>query len=127
MENTIPRKVVIVEDEPSSAEVFSEMLKIGGFEVVISHSSTLAISIIRAEKPDAVILDLMMPDVSGIEVLNFLRREPGLSNIPVVIVSAKAFPSDIKAGMDAGASAYLTKPVGLETLRETVEQVIRAR
>ena len=119
-------KVVIVEDEPSAADMFEEMMRLGGYQVIKSHSSTPAMSIIRAEKPAVVILDLMMPDISGIEVLHYMRREPGLRNIPVVIVSAKGLPSDIQAGMAAGATAYLVKPVGFHILRETVESVIRA-
>ena len=83
-------------------------------------------SVIRAELPDAILLDIMMPDISGIEVLRYIRREPGLKHIPVVIVSAKALPSDIRAGMQAGATAYLTKPVRFDELRETVSDVIRA-
>jgi len=119
------KKVVIVEDEPDAAEMFAEMMRVSGYQVVKSYSSTPAISIIRTEMPDAVILDVMMPDVSGIEVLRYMRREPKLMNIPVVIVSAKSMPSDIKTGMDAGASMYLAKPVGFAELREAVEKVIR--
>jgi CheY-like chemotaxis protein len=74
--------------------------------------------------PDAILLDVMMPDVSGLEVLRFIRREPGLMHIPVVIVSARTLPADIQAGMEAGASAYLTKPVGFRELSETVAEVI---
>jgi two-component system, OmpR family, phosphate regulon response regulator PhoB len=121
----IAKKVVIVEDEPDAAEMFAEMMRVSGYQVVKSYSSTPAISIIRNEMPDVVILDIMMPDVSGLEVLRYMRREPKLTHIPVVIVSAKSMPSDIKAGMDAGASMYLPKPVGFADLREAVERVIR--
>jgi two-component system alkaline phosphatase synthesis response regulator PhoP len=120
------RKVFIVEDEPSAADMFEEMMRISGYEVIKSHSSTPAMSIVRVEMPDVVILDLMMPDISGIEVLQFMRREPALRNIPVVIVSARGLPADIQAGMQAGASAYLVKPVGFDKLRETVERVIQS-
>lgn len=120
-----PKKIVIVEDEPSAADVFGEMMRFSGYQVVKIHSSTSAMSVIRAELPDAIILDVMMPDISGIEVLKFMRREPALKHIPVVIVSARTLPNDIKTGMEAGASAYLTKPVGFQELRETVAEVIR--
>jgi two-component system phosphate regulon response regulator PhoB len=120
-----PKKIVIVEDEPSAADVFGEMMRFSGYEVVKIHSSTTALSVIRAELPDAILLDVMMPDVSGLEVLRYMRREPSLMHIPVVIVSARTLPTDIRAGMEAGASAYLTKPVGFQELRETVAEVIR--
>ena len=123
---TASRKIVIVEDEPSAADVFEEMMRVSGYQVVKIHSSSAAMSVIRAELPDAILLDIMMPDISGIEVLRFMRREPSLKHIPVVIVSARTLPSDIRAGMEAGATAYLTKPVGFQELRETVNEVIRA-
>ncbi|MEP7137705.1 MAG: response regulator [Chloroflexota bacterium] len=120
------KKIVIVEDEPAAADLFEEMLRINQYEVIKTHNGGNALSIIQNEMPDAVLLDIMMPDISGIEVLRFMRREPRLRRIPVVIVSAKALPSDIRAGMEAGATAYLTKPVGLDDLRQTVINVLQA-
>jgi DNA-binding response OmpR family regulator len=118
------KKIVIVEDEPDVAQMYEEMMRASGYVVVKSFTSISAISIIQAEMPAVVILDLMMPGVSGMEVLRFMRREPRLMNIPVVIVSARDTASDIKAGLEAGASAYLTKPVGYAELLETIGRVI---
>jgi CheY-like chemotaxis protein len=72
-----------------------------------------------------VLLDIMMPDVPGLEVLRYMRREPILQKTPVVIVSAKTLPADIRTGLEAGATAYLTKPVDIGLLRQTVAQVLR--
>jgi len=119
------KKIILVEDQPAVADLFEEMLSFDGYQVIKIHSSTGALAIIRAELPDVVLLDIMMPDVSGLEVLHFMRREPGLQQIPVVIVSAKTLPADIRTGLKAGATAYLTKPVDLGRLRRTVAQVIR--
>jgi CheY-like chemotaxis protein len=80
---------------------------------------------IAQEKPDVIILDIMMPDISGLEVLRYMRREPNLAAIPVIDVSAKSMPSDIKTGLEAGASLYLTKPVGFLELKQAVEQVLQ--
>ena len=123
---TAPKKIIIVEDQPDIADLLEEMLGIDGYQVHKIHSSTGALSVIRAEKPDAVLLDIMMPDVSGLEVLRYMRREPDLQKTPVVIVSAKTLPADISTGLEAGATAYLTKPVDMDELRGTVAQVIRA-
>jgi len=123
---SVPEKIIIVEDQPEVADILEEMLSIDGYEMIKIHSSTGALDVIRAEKPDLVLLDIMMPDVSGLEVLKFMRREPGLQQIPVVIVSAKTLPIDIRTGLDAGATAYLTKPVDVDRLRRTVARVIRA-
>ncbi len=121
------RTVIIVEDEPDAAEMFAEMMRVSGYNVIKIYSSTPAISIIKAEKPDIVILDVMMPDISGLEVLRFMRRDPALADIPVILVSAKSMPSDIKVGMDAGASNYLTKPVSFLDLKRAVEKFVPAR
>jgi two-component system phosphate regulon response regulator PhoB len=117
------KTVLVVEDEPDAAELFAEMMRVNGFRVIKMFSSTPAISMIAQEKPDVVILDVMMPDVSGLEVLRFMRREPELKDIPVIVVSAKSMPSDIRTGMDAGASMYLTKPVGYLDLKHAVERL----
>ena len=122
---SIPGKIIIVEDQPDVADLLEDMLSIDGYQVIKIHSSTGALSLIRAELPDVVLLDIMMPDVSGLEVLRFMHREPGLQQIPVVIVSAKTLPEDIRTGLEAGAAAYLTKPVDMDRLRQTVAGVIR--
>lgn len=125
MKSSLPKKVIIVEDQPEVADLLEEILSMDSYQVIKIHSSTGALSVIRAEKPDVVLLDIMMPDVPGLEVLRYMRREPSLQQTPVVIVSAKVLPEDIRTGLEAGATAYLTKPVDIAKLRETVAQVIR--
>ena len=119
------KKILVVEDEPDTAEMFAEMLRLRGYRVFKSYGSATAMRQLALEKPDAVVLDIMMPDISGLEVLRFMRREPVYENIPVIVVSAKGLLSDIKAGMDAGAAIYLTKPVAFSDLIKAVEDVIQ--
>jgi len=118
------KTVIVVEDEPDAAEMFAEMMRLSNYKVLKTYSSTPAITMIANEKPDVVILDMMMPDISGLEVLRFMRREPELRFIPVIIVSAKSTPSDINSGLEAGAAAYLTKPVGFQELKQAVDRVV---
>lgn len=118
------KTVMIIEDEADAAELFSEMMRINGFRVIKMFSSAPAIPIIAQERPDVILLDVMMPDISGLEVLRYIRREPELASIPVIILSAKSMPSDIKTGIEAGASMYLTKPVGFQDLKQAVEKVL---
>ena len=119
------KTVIVVEDEPDAAELFAEMMRVSGFRVLKTYSSTPAISMIAKELPDVVILDIMMPDISGLEVLHFMRREPQLKDIPVIAVSARSMPSDIKEGLQAGATIYLTKPVGYLDLKQAVDEVMQ--
>ena len=118
-------KIVIVEDEPDTAEMFAEMMRLNGFIVKKVYGGTPALALISHDIPDAVVLDVMMPDLSGLEVLRYLRRDPRLKNIPVIVVSAKSLPSDIKDGLEAGANKYLTKPVAFQDLNAAVQRVIK--
>jgi CheY-like chemotaxis protein len=120
------KQIIVVEDEPDTAEMFAEMMRLLGYQVFKSHGGTRAISLIAEKRPAAVVLDLMMPDLSGLDVLRFMRRDPRLDSIPVIIVSAKGLPSDIKRGLDAGAAFYLTKPVAFIDLKEAVEKALQA-
>jgi len=118
------KTVLIIEDEEDAAELFAEMMRVSGFRVVKTSKSTPALSMMTADKPDVVLLDIMMPEISGLDILRQMRRDPNLANIPVIVITAKSMPSDIKNGMEAGASTYLTKPVGFIDLKEAVERAL---
>jgi CheY-like chemotaxis protein len=123
--STSQRTVMIIEDEPDAADLFAEMMRLNGYRVIKAYSSTPALTLIAQEKPDVIILDIMMPEISGLEVLRYIRGEPELASIPVVVVSAKATPDDIRAGLEAGASIYLTKPVSYMDLKNAVDGHMR--
>lgn len=118
------KTVLIVEDEEDAAELFAEMMRVSGFRVLTTSTSKLAISMMADDKPDVVLLDIMMPEISGLDILRQMRRDANLSNIPVIVLTAKSMPADIKNGMEAGASTYLTKPVGFQELKDAVERTL---
>jgi CheY-like chemotaxis protein len=118
------KTVLIIEDEEDAAELFAEMMRVSGFRVVKTSSSAPALAMMIDEKPDVVLLDIMMPEISGLDILRQMRHDPALVNIPVIVVSAKSMPTDIKHSMEAGASMYLTKPVGFLDLREAVDRAL---
>jgi CheY-like chemotaxis protein len=118
------KTVMIIEDEEDAAELFAEMMRVSGYRIIKTSKSAPAIEMMKADKPDVILLDIMMPEVSGLEILRLMRRDPVLENIPVVIITAKGMPADIKNGMEAGASTYLTKPVGFFDLKEAVERAL---
>ena len=120
------KTIIVVEDEQDAAEMFAEMMRVNGFRVLKATGTKPAMSMIDDEKPAAVILDIMMPDISGLEVLRYMQREPYLASIPVIVVSAKTLPKDIKTGLEAGASVYLTKPVDYLDLKRAVEKALGA-
>ena len=121
----VHKTVIIIEDEPEAAEMFAEMMRVNGFPVIKMFSSAPSIPIIIQEKPDLILLDIMLPDISGLEVLRDMRRAAALDSLPVIVVSAKSIPSDIKTGLEAGASVYLTKPVGFLELKQALKKVMQ--
>jgi len=120
------KTIIVVEDEQDAADMFEEMMRVNGFRVLKATGCKLAMKMIDAEKPAAVLLDIMMPDISGLEVLRHIRHDPGLAKIPVIVVSAKCLQADIRTGLEAGASVYLTKPVNYLDLKQAVEKVLGA-
>ncbi len=100
-------------------------MRLNGHRVLKAYSSTPAMALIAQEMPDVIILDIMMPDISGLDVLRYMRNDPALASIPVVVVSAKATPQDIRNGLEAGASIYLTKPVSYVDLVNAVDTLTR--
>ena len=121
------KTILIVEDESDMAEMYTQMLQRNGYGVERASGGVAAMKHLLHIKPDLILLDLMMPDVSGLEVLRFLRREPQYMDLPVVIVSAKSLPEDIEKGMLAGASVYLTKPIAYRELIQTIGALLANR
>ncbi len=121
---TTQKTVMIIEDEPDAAELFAEMMLLNGYRVLKTYSGVPALALIAQERPDLILLDMMMPGVSGLDVLHYLRGNGDFSTIPVVVVSARATPADIAEGMNAGATIYLTKPVSYTDLKNAVDGLV---
>jgi two-component system alkaline phosphatase synthesis response regulator PhoP len=119
------KHVVIIEDEREAAELFAEMMRVSGYSVSLATNSKEGLALLQRTRPDVVVLDIMMPDISGMDVLKTMRAIPHLKDVPVVIVSAKSTPADIRNGLAAGAQVYLTKPVGFQELKTAVAKVLQ--
>jgi two-component system, OmpR family, response regulator VicR len=119
------KRVVCVEDEPEMIDLVRLILGRKGFEVIGANGGIQGLEIIQREKPDLVLLDLMMPDLDGWEVYQQLKGDPELKNIPVVIVTAKAQSIDKVLGLHiAKVDDYITKPFGPQDLLESVEKIL---
>ena len=119
--------ILIVEDEPDTAELFAEMMRIIGHSVVKVNGYSPAIEQLKKGQPFAVVLDIMMPDLSGLEVLRYIREDQTLKDTPVVIVSALGLFSDVRNAMEAGVDAYLTKPVSFNELKTAVQKITHTK
>jgi DNA-binding response OmpR family regulator len=124
---TMQKTVMVIEDEPDAADLFAEMMRLNGYRVLKTYSGAPAMALIAQEKPDLIILDIMMPGVSGLDVLRYVRGEPDSAAIPVVVVSARATATAIAEGMAAGATVYLTKPVSYTDLKNAVDSLVRSQ
>jgi DNA-binding response OmpR family regulator len=114
--------ILIVDDEVSVAELFGMMLELEGYRVKAVHDVQSAIGALESDAPDLVILDIMMPEASGLDLCRYVRADPLLASIPIVIVSAKTQLNEVQEGLEAGANLYLLKPVSKSELLEAVRQ-----
>jgi DNA-binding response OmpR family regulator len=117
------RSIIIVEDQAEVAEMLAEMVRVCGYNAVTCDISQTALGLIEEHDTAIVLLDIMMPDVSGIEILTTLRQDVTHTQIPVILISALSLPMDIHNGLAAGANAYLTKPVNFQELKRLIEQL----
>jgi two-component system phosphate regulon response regulator PhoB len=103
-------KILVVDDEPDALEVLGFKLKEAGFAPIFAKDGTRAIAAARDERPALIVLDLMLPEVDGLEVCKILRRDPGTAMIPILMLTARAAEMDRVIGLELGADDYVTKP-----------------
>jgi DNA-binding response OmpR family regulator len=116
------RTILVVEDETTLRETLVEALEVEGFRVVAAADGRAALSTFRAEHPDLVLLDLMLPELSGIEVCRIIRAESG---VPIVMLTAKDSELDKVVGLELGADDYVTKPFSLRELSARIRALFR--
>ena len=107
----MPKRVLIVEDNPMSLELLTELVKAEGHRVIPALSGTEALSLARAELPDLILMDIQLPGIDGLTVTRALKAEPTTKEIPVVGISAHALREDVDRALQAGCTAYLSKPL----------------
>ena len=115
--------VLVVDDEPPILHTMDVNLRARGYEVQLAATGTQALSVAARRHPDAVILDLGLPDMDGVEVIRGLR---GWTNVPIIILSARTGEPQKVAALDAGANDYVTKPFGMDELMARVRVALRA-
>lgn len=103
-------KILLVDDEPDALEVLGFKLKEAGFTPLFAKDGARALAAARDERPDLIVLDLMLPEVDGLEVCKILRRDNTTANIPILMLTARAAEMDRVLGLELGADDYVTKP-----------------
>lgn len=120
-------KILIVDDEFSIRELIACSLEKNGYETVFAENGFRALELCRAEKPDLVVLDLMLPDMGGLDIFRVIRGDSSISSIPIVMVTAKVREADIVAGLELGADDYVTKPFSPKVLAARIQSVLRRK
>ena len=118
-------KILVVDDEPDAIELIKFNLKSAGYEVVTAADGEEALKKARSLLPDLIILDLMLPEVDGLEVCKILRRDARVSAIPIIMLTAKAAEIDRVLGLELGADDYVTKPFSPRELVLRVKRLLR--
>jgi len=120
----VRQKILVVDDEPEAVELVEFNLKQAGFSVVSAADGAEALKKARAVLPGLIVLDLMLPEVDGLEVCKMLRRDPATASIPIVMLTAKAAEIDRVLGLELGADDYLTKPFSPRELVLRVKKIL---
>ena len=118
------KRILICDDDPAILRVLQVNLEVEGYETLLAHHGEEALEVANAEKPDLIILDIMMPRLDGYQTCERLKAADETKDIPVVFLSAKAQASDIEKGKTYGVADYLTKPFDPDTLVETIERLL---
>jgi DNA-binding response OmpR family regulator len=118
-------KILLAEDEQHIAEMIIFKLTNGGHQVIRAHDGEEAMLLAGREAPDIILLDVMMPVLTGFEVLRRLKADPGSRAIPVIMVTAKGQERDVVRGLQDGATDYIVKPFSLKELAARVELVLQ--
>ena len=116
--------VLVVDDDPVIQKLLKVNFEMEGYDVITAGDGAEGLAAARSESPDVVILDIMMPKMNGLEVLAALKQDKNTEAIPVILLSAKAQSSDVQAGLDRGADAYVTKPFDPLELLDRVSEFL---
>ena len=120
----MPKKIMVVDDEPYIARVIKFKLEQEGYAVISANDGITGLERIRQERPELVLLDVMMPGLTGYEVCQQIKADAELAGIPVVFLTAKGQERDREQGLSMGASDYITKPFSPNRLLELVKSMI---
>jgi two-component system, OmpR family, phosphate regulon response regulator PhoB len=125
MSDSKSKRILVVDDEADVTELVSYHLRAKGYQVETTNNPTGSLSVARTFLPDLVILDVMMPDLNGIQICRLLRADPQLESVPVIFLTAKAEESDRIQGLETGADDYICKPFSTKELVLRVQSVLR--
>lgn len=121
-----PPKILVVDDVPQNVRLLEAVLVPRGYQVLTANDGISALELVEAEQPDLILLDVMMPRLSGYDVCQKVRENPAWAGVRIIMLSAKGRDVEVNKGMAVGADAYVTKPFSTKDLMATVREMLGA-
>ena len=118
------KKILIADDEHKIVMTLEYAFRKAGYEVFIARDGSEVLEILKEQIPDAILLDVMMPNLDGYSTLSEIKKNEKWNDIKILFLSAKTGENDIKKGLDLGADAYMTKPYSIKKLTEKIEELL---
>jgi two-component system, cell cycle response regulator DivK len=123
-ENTNRKRILVVEDNRMNLMLLHQLLKAHGYEILQTPEGWEAIDLARNKQPDLILMDIRLPDISGLDVTRLLKQDDQTKAIPIIAVTAFAMPGDEKRALEAGCAAYIAKPIILDNLLRAIESIL---
>lgn len=120
----MPGKVVIVDDDRDMRDALRAIFEARGFRVDVAQSGLRLISHLKVDRPDVILLDVMMSWIDGFELCRALKRNPEFCDIPILFISGRGDAADVREGMQCGAAGYFIKPINIEKLLQRVKELL---
>src|SRR5947208_7705387 len=123
-EQRVAKKVLIVEDNELNMKLFNDLLEAHGYFTLQTKDGVEALRLARTHRPDLILMDIQLPEVSGLEVTKWLKEDDDLRSIPIIAVTAFAMKGDEQKIRDGGCEAYIAKPISVASFMRTVERFL---
>ena len=120
----MPKKVLIVEDNELNMKLFHDLLEAQGYDILETREGLQALALAREHRPDLILMDIQLPEISGLEVTKWLKEDDELSHIPVIAVTAFAMKGDEERIREGGCEAYLSKPISVTLFLDPVRRFL---
>ena len=118
----IAKRILVVEDNELNMKLFCDILEANGYDTIKSSDGTTALQLARKHHPDLILMDIQLPEISGLEVTKRIREDPLVSKIPIVAVTAFAMRGDEEKIREGGCEAYIAKPISVTHFLETIDK-----
>ncbi len=120
----MPKKILIVEDNELNMKLFHDLLEVHGYSTLQTRDGREALDLAREHHPDLILMDIQLPEVSGLEVTKWIKEDEDLKSIPVIAITAFAMKGDEEKIRDGGCEAYIAKPISVAKFLQTIEEVL---